>query len=134
MVIMNRIFIMTFIVILTITIIGSSSLTNVLAKGKVTMGPVNCEELTSDSVHCCAIETGSDGIEITWCTVCDNTSPPSNCTPRGMYNPNLSPDTSTPDGKDIDKDQILSPPKSNEGSSQKNSMNPQQALTSSKSN
>jgi hypothetical protein len=130
---MNKIFIMTVIVILTITIIGSSSLTNVLAKGKVTMGPYNCEEV-SDFVNCCAVETGSDGIEITWCTICDNTNPPSNCSPRVMSNPDRSPDTSTPDGKDIDKDQIISPPKSNEGSSQKNGMNPQQALSSSKSN
>jgi hypothetical protein len=98
------------------------------------MGLVNCEELTGDSVHCCATETGSDGIEIRWCTVCDNTNPPSDCTPRGIWNPNLSPDTSTPDGKDIGQQQPLSPSKSNEGSTQNNGMNPQQALTLSKSN
>jgi len=121
---MNKILILTFIVILTITIIGSSTLTNVLAKGKTTMGPLNCEEV-SDFVNCCAVETGSDGIEITWCTICDNTNPPSNCSPRVMSNPDRSPDTSTPDGKGIDNDQIISPPKSNEGSSQKNGLNPQ---------
>ena len=131
---MNKILIMTAIVVLIITVIGSSSLTSVLAKGKVTMGPAKCEDLTDDAVHCCATETGSDGIEITWCTVCDNTNPPSNCTPRGMYNPNLSPDTSTPDDNDITQQQPLSPSKSNEESNQNNGMNPQQALTSSKSN
>lgn len=133
MVIMNKFFIMTIIVIITVTIIGSSSLTSVLAEGEVTIGPANCEEFDT-FVKCCAVETGSDGIEITYCTMCDNTNPPSNCGPRGMENPDLPLDTSTPDGKDIDKDQVLSPPKSNEGSSQKNGMNPQQALPSSKSN
>ena len=33
----NEVWVMTIMIVLTITIIGSSSLTNVLAKGKVTM-------------------------------------------------------------------------------------------------
>ena len=112
---MNKILIMTAIVVLTITIIGSSFLPNVLAKEKVTSGPVKCGEITDGTVHCCQAETGSDGIEIIWCTLCDNTNPPSNCTPRVMWNPDRSPDTTTPSDKDIDKGQILPPPKSNEG-------------------
>ena len=131
---MNKVLVIFVIFALAITVIGSSSLTSVLAKGKLTMGPVKCGEITDETVHCCATETGSDGIEIIWCTLCDNTNPPSNCTPRVMWNPDRSPDTTTPDGKDIDKDQILPPPKSNEGSSQNNGLNPQQALTTSKSN
>ena len=51
-----------------------------------------------------------------------------------MWNPDRSPDTTTPSDKDIDKGQNLPPPKSNEGSSQKNGISLKQALTSSKSN
>jgi hypothetical protein len=33
-------------------------------------------------IACCQDFTYSDGIEITWCSNCDNTQPPSNCGPR----------------------------------------------------
>ena len=84
---MNRILIMTAIIVLTVAIISSSFLTNVLAKKKVTRGPIECrvdqdpdtKEYTG-TITCCQKETDSEGIEITRCTVCDDTSPPSNCT------------------------------------------------------
>ena len=132
---MNNISILTIIVVLTMTMIDSSSLTNVLAKGKVTRGPVTCESVEGlGFVTCCQTETGSDGIEIKYCTTCDDTNPPSNCTPRSMWNPDSLSNPTTPGGKDIGQQQPLSPSKSNEQSSQNNGMNPQQALTASKSN
>ena len=80
---MNRILIMTAIIVLTITIISSSSLTNVLAKGKVTKGPIECNLIpNSDLIQCCQTETDSKGLEIKYCTNCDDTAPPSNCGPR----------------------------------------------------
>jgi len=86
---MSRILIMTAIIILTITIISSSSLTNVLAKAKVTKGPIECEKVIDYTTHdyngqieCCQTETDSKGVEIKYCTVCDDTAPPSNCSPR----------------------------------------------------
>ena len=68
------------------------------------MGPVKCEALTDETSQWCATETGSDGIEIKWCTMCDNISPPSNCTPREMWNPESSPNPPSTSGKDIDND------------------------------
>ncbi len=80
---MNRILIMTAIIVLTITIISSSSLTDVLAKGKVAKGPIECNLIpNSDLIQCCQTETDSKGVEIKYCTNCDDTVPPSNCTPR----------------------------------------------------
>ena len=88
---MNRILIMTAIIVLTITIISSSSLTNVFAKGKVTKGPIECNLIpdTADPntgepglIQCCQTETDSKGVEIKYCTNCDDTVPPSNCGPR----------------------------------------------------
>ena len=55
---------MTIIVVLTITIIGRSYLTIVLAIEKMTKSPVTCENLVKDIVHCCQTETGSDDDEI----------------------------------------------------------------------
>src|SRR4051794_8716980 len=110
---MSRILIMTVIVILTITIIGSSSLTNVQAKGKVTRGPITCDEPLGGKIGCCQTETGSDGIEILYCTVCDSTNPPSNCSSRTMSMP-LSPESqSSPKGDSNLHQPNLSPSKSN---------------------
>ena len=132
---MNRILIITVIVVLTITIIGSSSLTNVQAKGKVTRGSIDCRQIENDNkVTCCQTETGTDGIEITYCTVCDSTNPPSNCSSR-MQVQTLSPDMHTsPKGDSNLHQPNLSPSESNEETPQNNGINPQQALTASRSN
>jgi hypothetical protein len=49
----------------------------------VTRGPIECEN-TADNlvITCCQTETDSKGVEIKYCTICENTSPPSNCEPR----------------------------------------------------
>ena len=55
---------MNIIVVLTIIIISRSYLTIVLAIEKMTKGPVTCENVVKDIVHCCQTETRSDDIEI----------------------------------------------------------------------
>src|SRR6266487_4679631 len=77
----------------------------VLAK-PVSKGPITCETVyhpggspsapsTSLTVECCQTSVDQEGIEITTCTTCDNTNPPSNCSPpytvRGVVNPTGQP-------------------------------------------
>ena len=33
-------------------------------------------------VECCQTQTDASGLEITYCTICSNTQPPSDCSPR----------------------------------------------------
>ena len=52
-------------------------------KAKVTKGPIECNLIpNSDLIQCCQTETDSKGVEIKYCTNCDDTAPPSNCGPR----------------------------------------------------
>jgi hypothetical protein len=71
---------------LAITLIfGSYGRPNVaFAKSRgVTRGPVECENTPDNLViTCCQTETDSKGVEIKYCTICENTVPPSNCGPR----------------------------------------------------
>ena len=127
------------LVTLTIAVISSATLSNVLAKEKVVRGKIECvgaginPNSPALTIICCQTETGvSSGIEIRYCTRCDNTNPPSNCTPRWMDEAPVDNPTGTKEGVDIG--QPLTPSKSNEESSQKSGMNLEQALTTSKSN
>jgi hypothetical protein len=52
------------------------------AKAKTSWGPLTCDNLSMGGARCCQTETGSDGIEITYCTLCKNQNPPSDCSPR----------------------------------------------------
>jgi hypothetical protein len=64
-------------------IFGSYGRSDVFAKPAVTRGPIECDNLfDNDIIRCCQTETDSKGIAIKYCTFCDNTAPPSNCTPR----------------------------------------------------
>ena len=77
----------TFVVIsfLAIALILNSSYRfDVFAKPKLTRGPISCAPLINDDrlVRCCQTQTDSAGLELTYCTFCDNTNPPSNCSPR----------------------------------------------------
>lgn len=54
---------------------------------EVKKGPIGCTPLKNSQylsgpglIECCQTTTDSEGIEITKCTVCDDTNPPSNCT------------------------------------------------------
>jgi hypothetical protein len=78
----------TFVIIsiLVVVLIHSSYfISNAAAAPKVTRGPIECNNiLDNDLIRCCQDETDSKGITITWCVVCDNTAPPSNCGPRAQ--------------------------------------------------
>jgi hypothetical protein len=58
----------------------------VFAKQKVTSSPVTCSPwgryATGYWVECCQTQTDASGLEITYCTICSNTQPPSDCGPR----------------------------------------------------
>lgn len=139
---MNKLATIVIIVTLAAGIIFSSSLSDVFAKGKVTKGPLKCVDALTGStptpgvgeyVQCCRTETGSGGIEIRYCTNCNNTSPPSNCGPRyeeqpGSVNPN------DPKENDLVEQLSVTPSKSNEKPTQRNDPNLGQQLTPSKSN
>ena len=49
-----------------------------------TRGPIECETMYVNTKYvCCQTETDTKTkLEIRWCTVCDNTKPPSNCSER----------------------------------------------------
>jgi len=71
------------IVVLTVSLICSTfSVSNALGKVKVTRGPVTCDNLSGGGARCCQTETGNNGIEIEYCTLCLNQNPPSGCGPR----------------------------------------------------
>ena len=109
---------------------------NVAAKPSVTRGPINCQVWSYNGlwIPCCQTETGKDGIEIQYCSLCQNTSPPSNCESRFQVSPrDLSNDpTGTKSG--IDSGQLSTPPKSNDGASSKGGGDVGQPLTSTKGN
>jgi hypothetical protein len=65
-------------------ILNSTSRFDVFAKPKLTRGPIKCQVQPGapNFTECCQTETDKKGIEIRWCTICDNTDPPSHCGPR----------------------------------------------------
>jgi hypothetical protein len=81
MVFMNNILIISsgMALLAAICISGPISL-SVLAKEKPTE-PYGCNELVMDKVKCCQ-GFSDNGKLVFYCTVCDNTKPPSNCSPR----------------------------------------------------
>ena len=75
----------SFLIVLTI----NSSFFSFEVSG-VTRGKIWCMETDSsrEKVQCCQSEFDSKGNFLnTWCTTCDNTQPPSNCSPRENANP-----------------------------------------------
>ena len=114
----SKLLIFVVISLLVIALICSSySRSDVFAKGKVTRGSLDCSSPTFGREVCCQDETDSQGIVIRWCTVCDATSPPSNCSPR--FNSGSVP---------------ITPPKSNDGGSPKDGGVLPQETTPPKSN
>ncbi|HKO64143.1 MAG TPA: hypothetical protein VJU13_02995 [Candidatus Nitrosocosmicus sp.] len=78
-------------------------------KSKVTKGPIECNNyLDNDLITCCQTETDSKGVEIKYCTNCDNTVPPSNCTPRYQAREIK---TSPSDLPAVEQDPTVSPPR-----------------------
>jgi hypothetical protein len=69
------------ILIVVASIFGSFSRSN------VALAAYKCDYVYPGvTVKCCDTITDDEGIEQRWCTLCDNTHPPSNCTPRYQDN------------------------------------------------
>jgi hypothetical protein len=66
--------------VLVVTLIYSSYFISDVAG--VTRGPITCQSDFPGYIKCCQTETDDEGLEIKWCTLCDNTNPPSNCSER----------------------------------------------------
>ena len=76
----------------------------------VTRGPVECENTPDNLViTCCQTETDSKGVEIKYCTICENTVPPSNCGPRFEDPTRVKSPTS--DLPTVEQTPTVSPPK-----------------------
>ena len=91
-------------------IYASYGRSDVFAKPAVTRSPIECDNLANDNdvIRCCQTETDSKGIEIKYCTFCDNTAPPSNCTTRTPVSELKLPPSDLPT---VEQTPTVSPPK-----------------------
>jgi hypothetical protein len=82
----NAVVLVVISFLLVILIYSSVSIHVVFAN--ITRGPINCVEGGGPfgTYACCQKETDSEGIEITWCTVCDKYTH-TNCSPRFQIRP-----------------------------------------------
>jgi hypothetical protein len=93
--------ILVIISFLTVALILSSLSRSdvVFAKSNITYGEVQCENYGDFTVKCCQNQTDtSTGKTTRYCTTCNKTNPPSNCSPRyveaeGLSNPTTLPPT-----------------------------------------
>jgi hypothetical protein len=81
MVFMNNILIISGMALLAAICISGPISLSVMAKEKPFEPTYGCNELVMDKVKCCQGFT-NNGKLVFYCTVCDNTNPPSNCSPR----------------------------------------------------
>jgi hypothetical protein len=70
------------IMFLAISLIYSSFSRPILALKVITYGAIQCENFGDHTVKCCQNQTDEKGDTHRWCTTCDKTDPPSNCSPR----------------------------------------------------
>ena len=64
------------------TIYSSFSPFQVFVEGLID-GSITCSPQGGGKTYCCAsVYEGGPGVSTTYCTTCDDTNPPSNCTPR----------------------------------------------------
>ena len=82
----NAVVLVVISFLLVILIYSSVSMHVVFAD--ITRGPISCVEGKGPfgTYACCQKETDSEGIEITWCTVCDKYTH-TNCSPRFQIRP-----------------------------------------------
>ena len=76
--------VLAFILFLTVAVVFSSFSKSYVVFA-ATKGPVECKTMPDSRFQeCCQTTTEDDGIEITWCTICDNPTvgPATNCGPR----------------------------------------------------
>lgn len=133
------------IVLALISMIVLSTLTigNVSARN---MGTYSCTPQGNGVTKCCAIDLDTAK---TWCTYCNNTSPPSGCIPAGEESPkggeNTNPNSgggvlsnddssNTDDSNTVDPDKIITGGTFNDGSGSDNSGDSSGGIDSSKIN
>jgi hypothetical protein len=73
-------------VVISVLLVGaihiSSSPFQVFVEGAI-IGGVSCSPQGGGKTYCCAsVDEGEIYVNTTYCTTCDDTNPPSNCTPR----------------------------------------------------
>ncbi|HYF99101.1 MAG TPA: hypothetical protein VD815_03330 [Candidatus Saccharimonadales bacterium] len=87
------------------SIVGIISL-NVTAKEKPLEPNYTCDVISGGYLRCCQAFITDDGTLKDYCTTCDNTKPPSNCTPRMENNPRVETgeDIATPPTEGISDD------------------------------
>jgi hypothetical protein len=75
----------------------------VYAEKKITRGAVNCGIADEENgVDCCQEEVDEDGINLMWCTHCNNINPPSDCGERYLATkPNPHTGTHSNSGKTL---------------------------------
>jgi hypothetical protein len=76
----SKVVVFVVVLLLAVALIFSST-SQILAKPRQA-GPVTCRYGGPGKVMCCQDRPGAYASTVTWCTVCDNTSPPSNCSDR----------------------------------------------------
>ncbi|CAN5658832.1 hypothetical protein BH23THE1_BH23THE1_30480 [soil metagenome] len=102
---MNNILIINGMALLTAICISGLISLSVMAKEKPFEPTYSCFELAVDKVKCCQAFTGDDGNLMHYCTVCDNTKPPSNCSPRSTeMSDSNNQDTTIPPTSGVDDD------------------------------
>ncbi|MDR4491766.1 MAG: hypothetical protein R2685_12820 [Candidatus Nitrosocosmicus sp.] len=69
----------SLVLLLPSTISGPAA----FAEKKITRGPLNCGIADEENgVDCCQEEVDEDGINLMWCTHCNNINPPTDCGER----------------------------------------------------
>ena len=66
------------------SVLNSSSMF-LFVEGAIVEGSIMCSPQGNGKTYCCASVRGPEdfgSMTTTWCTMCDDTNPPSNCTPR----------------------------------------------------
>jgi hypothetical protein len=76
----SKVVVFVVVLLLAVALIFSST-SQILAKPRQA-GPVTCRYGGPGKVMCCQDRPGAYASTVTWCTVCDYTSPPSNCSDR----------------------------------------------------
>lgn len=80
---MSKYKIAIFMVLIVTLCLYSLNSINVMAKEKPLEQTYDCNVLSGGQyVQCCQAFTQEDGSVKMWCTLCENTKPPSNCTER----------------------------------------------------
>ncbi len=101
---MNSILIISGMALLAAICISGPISLSVMAKERPAE-PYSCFAIAGDKTKCCQAFFDDDGELLHYCTVCDNTRPPSNCSPRSLEMADANnQDTTIPPTSGVDDD------------------------------